>query len=164
MGFFDLFLGSDPTENWVVAQSVTPEFDLTHNKLNGAAIDSSIDNVKFLGPAESKSDARKGFFQYYSIGLEVQTDESKIVGFLFYWKDYLKKGFKPCQMNFTYKGEALNLSGSTTEVEILNLFGEPMDRDDDEDETILFYHNEEDDVNWDVEFDSNKTLHGLCIS
>src|SRR2546422_4959539 len=136
-----LFGKSDPPRDWTRDPALVLLLDLDSHALCGARLGEPLERLRGLGPAEDRRAARRESFRYLSRGLEVDSESGALHGFVLVFKDDLREGFQPFQGRLRFRGEPIQLSGSSTEKDLVERFGQPYWRDEDRDEgeILLFY-------------------------
>jgi hypothetical protein len=110
---------------------------------------------------EDKTAEANGKHNYYSKGVQAITENGRITSFILFWNDKDQKRFLAFNSPCSYRGEKLELRGGMSEVEVTNIFSRPSSRDDDADETILFYEFGE--VEWQIEIGRCEGLTAIVV-
>jgi hypothetical protein len=158
----DFFLGRrDPTRYWQRAADLELTFALDRAALNTARLGGPLEDALFLGPAEDRRTTRLGIYCYYSLGVCVGTeDRPAITWFEIVYHDEDGR-HQPFRGRIVFEGREVVLTGITIE-RFLERFGKCYWRDNDKDETILFYELPE--REWQVEFDAQGVLKRLIVT
>ena len=114
-----------------------------------------------LGPSEDKTAEANGNYNYYSKGVQVAVENGRVVSFLLLWNDKDQKQFLAFNSPSSYRGQKVELRSRMSEMEITTIFGEPYCRDDDADETILFYEFGE--IEWQIEIARREGLTAIVL-
>ncbi len=153
MGLLGFLFGRDLTRDWVPNRRMRLEIDLARLTLCGVAVDARIEQLEGLGPAENRSAARSGKLHYYSKGLQVEVQDGLLHGFTVYWDE---PGYRPWPGTAAYERSPIPLDAGTTPEKLLELAGEPDEREDDEEGTSLEYFTDD---GWcDIQFDVDGRL------
>ena len=164
MGLRDLLFGTpDPTQSWIANPTVSLELDLDRHMLGGVRLGEPVERISGLGPPDNLKATRDGCCEYKALGLQVGFDGGRIDSFqlVFAEAEYLS-GYTPFAGPIRHHGQALALDSNTTLDDFMARFGEPYWRDDDDDETILFYEFAAD-FEWQVEVDEDSRLKALLL-
>jgi hypothetical protein len=129
---------TDRTAGWVRDPALRLTLDLARGTLCGVALGEPVERLASLGPTGRNAE-KDGDLQYQALGLIVGVSEEAIDSFIVYWRDYLGQGFEPYAGTVLSAGQVVLLGPRTTEAELVAVFGRPYFRDQDEDETLLFY-------------------------
>jgi hypothetical protein len=163
MGLFDLFRSKNPTRDWQRSADLRLTFDLDAATLNGIGFGEPLAKVSFLGPAEDRSNLHFGEFGYFSLGLVVgcHNDQNVLDTFELVNKDSGSPHYQAFAGDCRFGGASLRLA-SLTQALLRNRLGEPYCKDEDEDETILFY--ELPGLEWQVELAPAGTINRIVIT
>jgi hypothetical protein len=142
---------TNPTRTWREDLSKSLLLDLDTHRFCGVGIGEPAQTLSFLGPATRWS----YLLEFPNHGLAIQGDSS-ITELNYYFGHREERSGGTFRGGIRHRGEALTLSATTTEEELLALFGQPYWRDADDDETILFYEFPE--REWQVEFGTDGRL------
>jgi hypothetical protein len=159
----------DSSAAWPAAPNLEVVFDTATQRLCGVSLGSDIHSAARFGPPENRHPTRDLAYDYYQRGLSLCTEDGAIVEFLLVFlqgwgfSHGTKPPFAPFTGTIERNGESLPITPRTTLDEFVALFGEPWWRDDDEDETILFYEFRPN-VEWQVEFNPQQTLAAWTIT
>jgi hypothetical protein len=164
MGILDrLVAWFDPTADWVADYRLQLEFNFDTSSLCGVRIGSPIADLKKLGQAENWRAAREGLLCYYSHGLEIETNAGIITSYELVFNS--APGISARHQRFRgvckFRGESVILNEDTREEKVVQVFGPPHEREEDEDEVLLVY--ERDDIGWEVEFSPQDRLRCVII-
>jgi hypothetical protein len=163
LGLFDRILGKNhPSSSWQSMPGFEIQLDLDIHTICRCRIGDPIEWLNPLGPPEDSRSLREQRYCYYSRGIEIGEENGKVADFAAFWIDYLEAGFKPFNGLITYRGKTVMLDSRTTESEFVNLFGDPYWRDQDQEETILFYEFRGD-IEWQAEFTLENRLKVLRV-
>jgi hypothetical protein len=158
----------DPSAAWPAAPNLQVVFDTATHRLCGVSLGSDIHSATRFGPPENRHPARDLAYDYYQRGLSLRTEDGAIVEFLLVFLQswgfsHGTKPFAPFTGTIERNGENLPITPRTTLDEFVALFGEPWWRDDDDEETILFYEFRPN-VEWQVEFNPQQELAAWTIT
>jgi hypothetical protein len=161
MGLLDSHAGSrDPSGNWATEPGLIPSIDLEPASLLGVKLGEPVEKLFRLGPTEDKDAARAGELRYYSRGLMVAVEKGKVDGLFVVFSDGLE-GYAAFRGTITFEGEPIDLSGASDVQSVMEMFGEPERRDDDEDETVLYFR--EEGAAWEFEFSPLGLLRCMTV-
>ena len=156
MGLLSFIFGKDVTRDWMANRGMRLEIDLGRLTLCSVAIDAQIELLAGLGPAENRRAARSGKLHYYSKGLQIEVQDGLLNGFTVYWDE---PGYRPWSGMSIYEGSPIPLDAGTTPEKLIELAGEPGEREDDEVGTSLEYFRDDD---WcDIQFDIDGHLKAI---
>ncbi len=163
MSLFEKIMGrKHASATWQSEPGLEMELDLERHSFCSRRLGDPIEWLSGLGPPEDSEALREQCFRYYSRGIEIGEDNGKISDFTAYWIDYLQLGFQPFNGSVTYRCKTVHLDSRTTEGDFVKVFGAPYWRDQDQDETILFYEFR-DDIEWQVEFTLESGLKAIRV-
>ena len=134
----ELLAASNPTSSWVHDPSRPLVLDLDSNSLSGVPLGSPFDRLEFLGPGR-RSRQNREIWEFVSAGVVVEEEDTRI-GSLFVVPipdEYL--AVEPYAGYVVIGGRTVSISWITREVDVIRAFGEPTSRDQDPEETVLFY-------------------------
>jgi hypothetical protein len=160
MALLDTFAGNkDATRDWAAEPGLRLVLDLDRAALIGVPLGAKYEDLFRLGPAEDSETAKSGELRYLSRGVAANVTKGKITSyFIVFSQGY--EGYDAYPGEARLGGNPITLSALTTESALIDRFGQPYWRDEDDDETLLFY--ERGDVEWQVEIDENAQLR--CIT
>jgi len=164
MGLFKLFTPkADPMVSWRTEPGLVTnfDFDFDHHALCGIRPGDPVSLLWKLGHSENKAAEAGGKYNYYSKGVQAIVENGRIASFILFWNDKEQKQFLAFNSPCSYRGQKVELCGGMSEVEITNVFGEPFSRDDDADETILFYEFGE--IEWQIEIGRPEGLTAIVV-
>ena len=160
MSLFDFFKRKENISRaWSVAPGLVLTFDFDRHALCGVEIGRPLADLAFLGPVEDMSKARQGKYCYYSRGLEVGVCDGRIDSYSLFWRDYLNEGYQPYVGACIFLRQQIVLHDACTEQQVLQCFGPPYWRDEEDREIILFYEWKE--IEWQVELDVDLGLKAV---
>ena len=161
MGLLDTLAGNkDATRDWAAEPGLQLVLDLDRAALIGVPLGAKYEDLFRLGPAEDPEAAKTGELRYLSRGVAATVIKGKIASyFVVFSQGY--EGFDAYPGEARIGGKSVLLSALTTEAALLDRFGEPYWRDEDDDETLLFYERGE--VEWQIEIDENSQLRCLTL-
>ena len=134
----DLLGASNPTSGWVRDPSRPLVLDLDTKSLSGVPLGAPFDRLDFLGPAR-RSKYNREIWEFSSLGV-VAEEEDATVGSLFVVPiPDANFGVEPYTGSVTIGGQPVSISWITREEDVKRAFGKPTRRDEDPEETILFY-------------------------
>lgn len=163
MSLFDFFKRKENISRaWSVAPGLLLSFDFDRHALCGVEIGRPLADLALLGPVEDMSKARQGRYCYYSFGLEIDVHDGRIDCYSLFWRDYLGEGFRPYTGTCTYLRRQIALHDGCGEQHVLQCFGQPYWRDEDNEEVILFYEWKE--IEWQVELDVDLGLKAILVT
>lgn len=139
MSFLRNLLGPrNPTLHWERDPSRPLELDLDSDSLSGVPLGSTFERLEFLGPARrSKSDPE--LWEFPALGVLVEAHAAQIVAFFVvpipdeYFEVEAYAG------GVTIGGRPASIAWLSREEDVVRVFGKPTRRDEDDDETVLFY-------------------------
>ena len=152
----------DPTRLWDAGLAPPPvDVNLDRHALCGVGIGEPVDRLASrLGRAEDiPSAARGGSLKYPSKGLYLSAAEGKLDTFVLAWGDPQAGTFRG---TCTYRGRPVNLSGESTESNVVAALGEPYWAANDGPERVLFY--EHGPVEWQVVLNPAGRLTSLEVT
>jgi hypothetical protein len=160
---FDWIRGREhPSELWQSEPGFEILLDLDRHALCRCRIGDPVEWLSGLGPPEDAAALREKRYVYYSRGIEFGEEDAKVVDFAVFWVDYLRVGYQPFRGLVTYEGKTVPLDSTTTERTFIKVFSTPYWRDQDQDETILFYEFQQD-IEWQVEFTLEDRLKAMRV-
>ena len=139
MRFLRNLLGPrNPTLEWVRDPSRSVELDLDTNSLSGIPLGSAFDSLEFLGPARrSKSDPE--LWEFSPLGVVAEARAGQIVGLFVLPIPDEHFGVEPYTGVVAIGGRPVPIARISREHDVTRAFGKPTRRDEDHEETILFY-------------------------
>jgi hypothetical protein len=144
----------NPTRSWVADPAVSLVLDLDTNRLSGVGIGDRFDKLSFLGPGKGK---RSEPTQYVDKGLQIDVDANELIeSFVIFFGHAQEASRGQYPGVFQYRGKTIQLDSSVSEESVRQLLEEPYWRDQDDEETILFY--EPAGCEWQIEFASDGGL------
>ena len=163
MGLLDSLFGRrDPTADWKAEAWVALVFDFSQNALCGVTIGEPVERLSQLGPVEDARAARReGRYCYYSKGIEIGVGDGIVTSCLLVWGSPVDPRYRPFAGACTCRCLTLPLNAGTGEAEIVQIFGAPYWRDEDQHEILLFY--EWGAVEWEVELTRQGRLKAVNI-
>ncbi len=163
MRLVDWILGKrHASASWHADPGYVVELDLDRHALCRCSIGDPIEWLSGLGPPEDSRALREQRYCYYSRGIEIGEEDNKVADFAVFWVDYLQAGFQPFSGPVIYRDRTISLNAGTLESEFVHVFRAPYWRDQDQDETILFYEFRGD-IEWQVEFTLEGRLKAMRI-
>ena len=151
----------NPTRAWRADRSRQLVVDLDHFCLSGVGIGDSVEGLSFLG---------RGVHGSYGLafparGLLIFAEGDRITEIVVYFGHADERRLGSFDGTFLHRGMPLVLSTADTEESVISHFGEPFWRDQDENETILFYERdfEHETGEWQAEFGLDGHLKCLGI-
>ena len=148
---------SNPTRGWREDQTRALELDLDRQHFCGVVIGEPLQRLALLGPATRWSYDLE--FPRHGITLCGERSIQEI-GFFFGHPDEPRQG--EYRGRIVHRGAELTLSCRDDESRLIGRFGEPYWRDEDADETILFY--EFSAVEWQLELGHDGCLKCFSLS
>ena len=128
----------NPTREWVRDPSRPLELDLDSKSLSGVPLGAAFDGLEFLGPAQ-KSKRGAGLWEFSALGVVAEEEDSRI-GSLFVVP--IPDGtfdVEPYTGVVSIGGQPASISWISREQDAIQAFGKPTRRDEDPEETVLFY-------------------------
>ena len=128
----------NPTREWVRDPSRPLELDLDSKSLSGVPLGAAFDGLEFLGLAQ-KSKRGAGLWEFSALGVVAEEEDSRI-GSLFVVP--IPDGtfdVEPYTGVVSVGGQPASISWISREHDVIQAFGKPTRRDEDLDETVLFY-------------------------
>jgi hypothetical protein len=160
LAILDLFLARDPSKKWPPHQRTTWDLRYDNTSLNNLIrLGHPVSELRQLGCPDNRNPHKLGRFCYFASGLEVESEQDKIVGYTFRIQEP-ELGHPPFQPAELFIGSSslprTRLTARTTPEEMVRMLGEPTEKDEDEEEVVLMYRTR----NWslDIEFDRQKGL------
>jgi hypothetical protein len=140
MSIFDAFRSRSPTSAWREELGFLLVADLDRFELNGVGFGADIEGLRFLGPSESK------WFDYPSKGLQLDVDSgARLEGLVLALRGGVYLGQAKPEHVRQFAGR-IRMNGRDwtpaelrSESDFVAAWGEPYWRDEDEDETLLFF-------------------------
>jgi hypothetical protein len=142
----------NPTQAWEELEGFTLVLDLDKQTLSGVKAGEPLERLSFLGPGQATAIG----FAWPHKGIDVSGDAARIheLGVYFGHQDELDRGEFAGVLKF--RGASLRLSKLSNETDLQHLFGLASDREQDEDESVLYY--EHPDGPWQVKLAADGTL------
>ena len=134
----NLFGSRNPTLGWVRDSSRSLVLDLDSDSLSGVPLGAAFDDLEFLGPAQT-SRTNPGLWEFSSLGVVAETEADRIVSLFVVPIPDEHFGVDPYSGVVTLAGRPVQVSWISRESDVIRAFGEPTRRDEDDEETILFY-------------------------
>lgn len=161
MGLLDSLAGSrDPTGNWATEPGLLLEFEMEPPSLLGVKLGEPLEKLFRLGPAENKESAHQGELRYYSRGVAIEVDKGKCDAFFVVFSQGFE-GFAAFHGTVRFEGDPIDLSAATDVQAVTEIFGEPLRREDDADESVLYFS--EEGAEWEFEFSPLGLLRCLTV-
>ncbi len=136
MGFFRSLLNwFNPTRDWEEDLIAPIVLDLDHHLFCGVGIGEPIEKLSFLGPGQVTSLG----IAWPRKGVAVANGNGLIDEMSFFFGHVAEQRGGQFVGTFHYRSGAVTLSRDFSEENALCLFGQPYWRDQDQDESILFY-------------------------
>lgn len=136
--FRNLLGAPNPTQGWTRDETRALVLDLDASSLSGVALGAAFTDLAFLGPAHrSKPDAER--WEFRPLGVAAEVEDTRISAF--YVVPIPDEYFEvePYAGVVVIGGARVPIAWISREREARRAFGEPTRRDQDDDETILFY-------------------------
>ena len=128
----------NPTLGWARDPSRSIELDLDCDSLSGVPLGAAFDGLEFLGPAQrSKSD--RELWEFSSLGVVAEVHGTQIVAFFVVPIPDDHFGVEPYTGGVAIGGRSVPITWISREQDVTQAFGEPTRRDEDQEETVLFY-------------------------
>lgn len=139
MGFIrDLLANRNHTSGWVRDPSRPLVLDLDSTSLSGVPLGAAFDGLEFLGPAH-RSKHNRELWEFSSLGVAAEEEDSRVGSFFVVPIPDENFGVDPYRGVVVIGGQPVSISWITREQDVVQTFGKPTSRDQDPDETILFY-------------------------
>jgi len=133
----DLLGPRNPTLGWVRDPSRPLVLDLETNSLSGVPLGAAFDSLEFLGPAQRSKHGQ--LWEFSNLGV-VAEEESTRIGSLFVVPIPDENfGVDPYTGVVAIGSQPVPISWIAREDDVIRVFGKPTRRDEDSEETILFY-------------------------
>lgn len=134
----DLLGPPNPTRSWARDASRSLELNLESASLSGVTLGSPFASLEFLGPARrSKSDPE--LWEFSSLGVAAEVQGSQIVAFFVVPIPDEHFQLEPYTGLVAIGGRRVTMDRISREKDVTRAFGEPTRRDEDDEETVLFY-------------------------
>jgi len=128
----------NPTRDWVHDPSRPLELDLDSKSLSGVPLGAAFDGLDFLGPAQ-RSKHSSELWEFPTLGVVAEEEASRIGSFFVVPIPDENFDVEPYTGGVTIAGQPVSISWLSREQDVIQAFGEPTRRDEDTEETILFY-------------------------
>lgn len=128
----------NPTRGWVRDPSRPLELDLDSKSLSGVPLGAPFDSLEFLGPAQ-RSKGGTGLWEFSTLGVVAEEEASRIGSFFVVAIPDENFDVEPYTGAVTIAGQPVSISWISREQDVIQAFGEPTRRDEDPEETVLFY-------------------------
>jgi hypothetical protein len=128
----------NPTRDWVRDPSRPLELDLDSKSLAGVPLGAPFDSLEFLGPAQ-KSKHGSELWESPPLGVVAEAEDSRIGGFFVVPIPDESFDVEPYTGTAVIAGKPVSISWISREQDVIQAFGEPTRRDEDPEETVLFY-------------------------
>lgn len=139
MRFLRNLLGSrNPTRGWVRDPARALVLDLDSNSLSGVPLGATFGSLEFLGPAR-RSKSHFESWEFSRLGVVVEVEAERIVGVLAVPIPDELFAVDPYAGSVRLEGRAVSFAWISREQDVVRAFGEPSRRDEDDEETVLFY-------------------------
>lgn len=146
--------------DWGEAGLFSLAFDFKYSKLSGVGIFDDFLSLRKFGKPESPSGAKNMTFSYHSKGFEFEIENGKVTC-IFIVLQNCYPPFKPFKGKLLFEGKTAFAGTRITEEVFTKIFPGVFWRDEDDEETILFYEFSE--TEWQVEFDKSGQLKAIII-
>lgn len=174
MGIFDIFRRGRPdlTADWVADGSQSCRFCLDQASLNDVCLGDAFDSLRWLGPAEGRSQGGPpNDYYYFSRGLLISESDGAVDHFILEFSHKPEWGIngrvQPFDSEATYQGNEVSLCPTTTPDDLVAQIGEPNDhREQHGDSLSLHYSFNDATVSFDfVCSESGKqVLHAVLVT
>jgi hypothetical protein len=109
-------------------------------QLNGMRCRDPYDRLREIGRPDNADPLGDGRFEYRSLGLVIVPEAGRIDYIAFLMADPGEPRFDSCRLLLEIEsGAQVPLDRSTTVADAIAVLGEPQRKDEDEDETVLYY-------------------------
>lgn len=164
----DFLYGVDYTREWTHLPERRLVFDFDRFALCGVSLGDPVDCLRDvgLGRAEDRRQAGHWMLCYYSKGIYVDADEYAVREFSLVWRDSIGDRFRPFAGCCTFRGKELPLSSSTAPTEIIEVFGEPNNREEAAGQTLAFvykYREKHGETSMEVDFGNDEQLCEISL-
>ena len=148
MGFLDRIFGprasQDPTAAWPANTGPSPQVSLERRSLGSSfaqlTFGADVSAAQFLGRADRFSGNEQHFtLTYFRWGLDVVFENRQLAEVMFRIGESVRMADAEDTLATPTGPDGHPLSASTTEPQLLERFGQPGNRQDFEDESILYY-------------------------
>lgn len=151
---------NDPTTNWATEPGLVVEVDLEPASLMGVKLGEPVEKLFRLGPVEDRDSAQVGELRYFSRGVMVEVEKGKLDAIFVVFAEGFE-GYSAFRGVVKFEGDAIDVSAATDLQAIQEMFGEPENRDDDDDEIVLYFR--EEGAAWEFEFSPLGLLRCLTV-
>jgi hypothetical protein len=158
MGLWGALFGGDATRSWKRDPALSLEVVLEDARFSGVGFGDPVDAVARFGPPANPHALRDGVFRYEADGFEIDATRGRVDCFCFFWEP--GRSFPG---RFAFGGRAETFEALSRIERVKDWLGEPWWRDDDAEETILFYERPRQ-VEWQVEFRLDGTLKAFTVT
>ena len=152
----------DTAGAWKADDGLRLDFDFDANALSGVRLRDPLTLLWKFGPPENPEAARQGVYRWFAKGFAVGARDGRIDEFLLIWDAQANPPFQPFSGSCRWRGEPIHLRAGLGEAELRARLGEPFWRNEDAEETLLFYQNKA--VEWQVEISKAGGLSALTIT
>ena len=158
-----LFGPKNPTKDWQRAAGLQLECDVMQGVLNGVRLGDPLDDLRFLGPIEDRSGLKTQEYRYFSLGLSIgcYNSENIIDCFELIVKDADCPKYHPYAGRCHMEGVDLALH-QIREQSLVERFGPPYWKDEDDKEAILFY--EWPNLEWQIELAPDGSMNRIIVT
>ena len=128
----------NPTREWVGDPLRPLELELDSKSLSGVPLGAAFDNLEFLGPAK-RSKHGSELWEFSTLGVVAESEDSRIGSFFVVPIPDDNFDVEPYSGVVSIAGQTVPISWISREQDVKQAFGEPTRRDEDPEETVLFY-------------------------
>lgn len=138
MKFLRNLLGPrNPTLDWVRDPARQLVLDLDAKSLSGVPLGGAFEGLEFLGPATRSKYSQ--LWEFSSLGIAAEDEDGQIGSLFVVPLPDENFSLEPYTGEVIVNGETAPISWLSRVDDVIRTFGEPTKRDEDPDETVLFY-------------------------
>jgi hypothetical protein len=135
--FRDLLGPRNPTLDWVRNPARPLVLDLDTNSLSGVPLGGAFESLEFLGPATRSKHSQ--LWEFSSLGVAAEDEDGRIGSLFVVPLPDENFSLEPFTGGIVINGRPATISWISRVEDVIRTFGEPTSRDEDPEETILFY-------------------------
>ena len=133
----DLLGPRDATLDWVRDPARPLVLDLDTNSLSGVPLGGPFESLEFLGPATKSKHSQ--LWEFSSLGVAAEDEDGRIGSLFVVPLPDENFNLEPFTGEIVVNGRPASISWVSRVEDVIQTFGEPTSRDEDPDETVLFY-------------------------
>ena len=138
MKFLRELLGPrNPTLDWVRDPARPLVLDLDTNSLSGVPLGGPFESLEFLGPATRSKYSL--LWEFSSLGVAAEDEDGRIGSLFVVPLPDENFNLEPFTGEIVVNGRPASISWISRVEDVIQTFGEPTGRDEDPDESVLFY-------------------------